>query len=60
MALRLIYLVSLKPNFYDLLIIYTNMSKINGLALYDEIKKTDHKAGYCFLTASQTCAYKFS
>jgi DNA-binding response OmpR family regulator len=49
-------LESLKPEFYDLLIIDTNMRKINGLALYDEIKKIDHKARVRFLTASQTYA----
>ena len=49
-------LESLKPNFYDLLIIDANMRKVNGLALYDEIKKIDHKARVCFLTASQTYA----
>jgi DNA-binding response OmpR family regulator len=50
-------LENLKPNFYDLLIIDTNMCKVNGLELYDEIKKIDHKARVCFLTASQTYAY---
>jgi DNA-binding NtrC family response regulator len=49
-------LENLKPEFYDLLIIDTNMRKINGMALYDEIKKIDNKARVCFLTASQTYA----
>jgi len=52
----LLALESLKPEFYDLLIIDSNMRKINGLALYDEIKKIDNKARVCFLTASQTYA----
>jgi DNA-binding response OmpR family regulator len=56
----LLALESLRPNFYDLLIIDTNMSKINGLTLYDEIKKIDDRARVCFLTASQTYAYGFS
>jgi len=51
----LLALENLQPNFYDLLIIDTNMSKVNGLALYDEIKRIDNKARVCFLTASQTC-----
>jgi DNA-binding NtrC family response regulator len=49
-------LENLKPEFYDFLIIDTNMRKINGMALYDEIKKIDNKARVCFLTASQTYA----
>jgi DNA-binding NtrC family response regulator len=49
-------LENLKPEFYDLLIIDTNMRKINGMTLYDEIKKIDNKARVCFLTASQTYA----
>jgi len=49
-------LENIKTNFYDLLIIDTNMSKINGLILYDEIKKLDDKARVCFLTASQMYA----
>ena len=56
----LLALENLKPNFYDLLIIDANMSKINGVTLYDETKKIDDKARVCFLTASQTYAYKFS
>jgi len=50
-------LENIKTNLYDLLIIDTNMSKINGLTIYDEIKKIDDKARVCFLTASQTYAY---
>lgn len=56
----LLALESLKPNFYDLLIIDTNMRKINGLELYDEIRKIDDRARVCFLPANQTYTYKFS
>ena len=49
-------LENLKPNLYDLLIIDTDMRKIDGLVLYDEIKKIDDTARVCFLTASQTYA----
>jgi len=55
----LLALESLKPSLYDLLIIDTNMRKIDGLVLYDEIEKIDDKARVCFLKASQTYAYKF-
>ena len=56
----LLALENLQPNFYDLLIIDTNMRKIDGLLLYDEIKKIDRKARVCFLTASQTYSHAFS
>ncbi|HJT49905.1 MAG TPA: response regulator [Nitrososphaeraceae archaeon] len=49
-------LEKIKTNLYDLLIIDTNMSKINGLTLYDVIKRIDNKAMVCFITASQTYA----
>jgi DNA-binding response OmpR family regulator len=52
----LLALEKIKTNLYDLLIIDTNMSKINGLTLYDEIKRIDNKARVCFITASQTYA----
>jgi DNA-binding NtrC family response regulator len=52
----LLALENLKPNFYDLLNIDTNMCNINGQVLYDEIKKIDCKSRVCFLTASQTYA----
>ena len=56
----LLALENLKPNFYHLLIIDPNMRKINGLELYNEIKKIDDRARVCFLTASQTYAHEFS
>ena len=50
----LLALENMKPNFYDLLIIDDNMYKINGLELYNEIKKIDDKVRGWFLTASQS------
>ena len=42
-----------KPSFYDLVILDITMPKMDGFQLYDEIKKKDHKAKICFLTASE-------
>ena len=42
-----------KPGYYDLVILDIKMPKIDGFELYDEIKKKDHKAKVCFLTASE-------
>jgi CheY-like chemotaxis protein len=42
-----------KPGFYDLIILDIKMPKMDGFELYDEIKKKDHKAKVCFLTASE-------
>jgi DNA-binding response OmpR family regulator len=41
-----------KPNFYGLAILDIMMPKINGLELYDQLKKMDPKIKVCFLTAS--------
>ena len=46
-------LKSYKSNFYDLIILDIKMPKMDGFELYDEIKKKDHKAKVCFLTASE-------
>ena len=42
-----------KPDYYDLVILDIKMPKMDGFLLYDEIKKKDHKAKVCFLTASE-------
>ena len=42
-----------KPSHYDLIILDIKMPKMDGFLLYDEIKKKDHKAKVCFLTASE-------
>ena len=42
-----------QPGYYDLVILDIKMPKMDGFELYDEIKKKDHKAKVCFLTASE-------
>jgi DNA-binding response OmpR family regulator len=42
-----------KPGYYDLVILDIKMPKMDGFQLYDEIKKKNHKAKVCFLTASE-------
>jgi DNA-binding response OmpR family regulator len=42
-----------KPGYYDLVILDIAMPKMDGFQLYNEIKKKDHKAKVCFLTASE-------
>jgi DNA-binding response OmpR family regulator len=46
-------LSSLKPDYYDLIILDIKMPMMNGLELYKEIKDKDPKANACFLTASE-------
>jgi DNA-binding response OmpR family regulator len=52
-----------KANFYDLVILDIQMSDINGMQLYREIRKKDKKVKICFLTGSESIfniAYKFT
>jgi DNA-binding response OmpR family regulator len=46
-------LSSYESDYYDLVILDIKMPKMDGFELYDEIKKKDHKAKICFLTASE-------
>ncbi|HEV2876428.1 MAG TPA: response regulator, partial [Nitrososphaeraceae archaeon] len=48
-----------KPGYYDLVILDIKMPKMDGFELYDEIKKKDHKAKVCFLTASELYSEEF-
>ena len=42
-----------KPGYYDLIILDIKMPEMDGFQLYDELRKKDHKAKICFLTASE-------
>jgi CheY-like chemotaxis protein len=44
---------SYKSNFYDLVILDIKMPKMDGLELYNKIKKRDPEVKICFLTASE-------
>jgi DNA-binding response OmpR family regulator len=46
-------LSSFKPSLYDLVLIDIMMPKIDGFALYQELKKVDPNVKVCFLTASE-------
>jgi CheY-like chemotaxis protein len=47
----LLALSAFKPNSYGLLLLDIRMQNMSGFALYEEIKKIDHKVKVCFLTA---------
>ena len=49
----LLALTSFRRRYYDLVILDIMMPKMDGFQLYHEIKKKDHKAKVCFLTASE-------
>jgi CheY-like chemotaxis protein len=48
-----IALSNFKAGFYDLVILDIKMPKMDGLDLYQEMKKIDGKVKICFLTASE-------
>ena len=59
----MIALDEFKSNFYNLIILDIQMSDINGMQLYREIRKKDKNVKMCFLTGSETLfdiAYKFT
>jgi DNA-binding response OmpR family regulator len=41
------------PHFYDLVILDIVMPNMDGIKLYDELKKVDLKVNVCFLTAGE-------
>jgi DNA-binding response OmpR family regulator len=47
-------LKNFRDNLYDLLIFDIRMSQMNGIKLYQEIRKIDKKVKVCFLTAGQS------
>jgi DNA-binding response OmpR family regulator len=48
-----------KANMYDLLLLDIKMPDINGLDLYQEMRKIDDRVKVCFLTASEMFYEKF-
>jgi DNA-binding response OmpR family regulator len=49
----LVALSNFKADLYDLVILDIKMPKMDGLDLYQEMKKIDGKVKICFLTASE-------
>jgi DNA-binding response OmpR family regulator len=47
----LVALTRFKPNFYDLLLLDVRIPQMNGLELYEQIKKMDGNARVCFISA---------
>ena len=47
----LVALSNYRPNSYDLLLLDIKMPKMNGLELYDQIKRIDNKVKVCFISA---------
>jgi two-component system, OmpR family, response regulator ChvI len=43
-----------RPDYYDLLLIDVKMPKIDGLELYERIRKMDNEAVVWFITAYET------
>lgn len=48
----LLVLKSFKPNLYDLVVLDVMMPKMDGIELYNQLKKVDPGIKVCFLTAS--------
>lgn len=46
-------LFSFRPGLYDLVLIDIMMPKMDGFALYEQLKKVDPGVRVCFLTASE-------
>ena len=46
-------LSSFKPGLYDLVLIDITMPKMDGFALYEQLKTADYGVKVCFLTASE-------
>ena len=44
-----------KVDLYDLVILDLTMPSIHGLDLYQEMRKIDNKAKFCFLTGKESC-----
>jgi DNA-binding response OmpR family regulator len=49
-----IALSKFKPDYYDLLLIDVKMPKIDGIELYEKIRKIDDKVMVWFITAYET------
>jgi two-component system, OmpR family, response regulator ChvI len=47
----LVALSNYRPNSYDLLLLDIKMPKMNGIELYDQIKKLDNNVKVCFISA---------
>jgi DNA-binding response OmpR family regulator len=52
-------LKNFRANMYDLLLLDIKMPDINGLDLYQEMRKIDDKVKVCFLTATEMYSEKF-
>ncbi len=48
-----------KPDLYDLVLLDIKMPEMDGLPLYQEMKKIDNKVRVCFLTASEMYYERF-
>lgn len=51
-------LKNFRKNLYELLILDIRMSQMDGIKLYQEIRKIDNKVKVCFLTAAGQSYYR--